>query len=281
MPPVRPSSKRVAAGSADPNPRNGRCSTGPRFALGPPNGVSLVRRRRRRIAAGEPGRLVGMVRPCHFPLTLLTSTRRGRSRRVARAQAEAQKAYLAPASTRRGALCVRGNHGRDRRRRRRSTRGVGALVGERVVCACADARRGGGAGRAWPALVESACPAPRRMPRTRDRRSRAATARRCCSRMSASRQSPASGSVGDVPRKLGRLATRKPCRGERQRPIHSRRVLTAAEPDLRGVVTRLRAGGGELRGVALLDRLITSGASPLYGESVDPLREELARGSPC
>jgi hypothetical protein len=84
---------------------------------------------------------------------------------------------------------------------------------------------------------------------------------------------------------LADVATHKPCRRERQRPIHSRRVLTAAEPDLRGVVTRLRAGGGELRGVALLDRLITSGASPLYGESVDPLREELARGSylltPC
>jgi hypothetical protein len=78
---------------------------------------------------------------------------------------------------------------------------------------------------------------------------------------------------------LADVETRKPCRGERQRPIHSRRVLAATEPELRGVVARLRAGGGELRGVALLDRLITSGASPLYGERVGPLREELARGS--
>lgn len=78
---------------------------------------------------------------------------------------------------------------------------------------------------------------------------------------------------------LADIASRKPCRGERQRPIYSRRVLTATEPQLRGVVARLRAGGGELRGVALLDRLITSGASPLYGERVGPLRDELARGS--
>ena len=78
---------------------------------------------------------------------------------------------------------------------------------------------------------------------------------------------------------LADIATRKPCRGERQRPIQSRRLLTATEPQLRGVVARLRAGGGELRGVALLDRLITSGASPVYGERVGPLREELARAS--
>jgi hypothetical protein len=78
---------------------------------------------------------------------------------------------------------------------------------------------------------------------------------------------------------LADIATRKPCRGEWQRPIHSRRVLTATKPQLRGVAARLRAGGGELRGVALIDRLVTSGASPLYGERVGPLHEELARGS--
>ena len=78
---------------------------------------------------------------------------------------------------------------------------------------------------------------------------------------------------------LADIATRKPCRGERQRPIRSRRLLTATEPQLRGVVARLRAGDSELRGVALLDRLITSGASPLYGARVGPLRNELARAS--
>jgi hypothetical protein len=78
---------------------------------------------------------------------------------------------------------------------------------------------------------------------------------------------------------LADIATRKPCRGEWQRPIYSRPILTATEPQLRGAVARLRAGACELRGVALLDRLVTSGASPLYGERVGPLREELARGS--
>src|SRR5829696_8089105 len=78
---------------------------------------------------------------------------------------------------------------------------------------------------------------------------------------------------------LADTASRKPCRGERQRPLHSRRVLRATGPQLRAVVARLGEGGAELRGVALLDRLITSGASPLYGERVGPLREELARGS--
>jgi hypothetical protein len=76
---------------------------------------------------------------------------------------------------------------------------------------------------------------------------------------------------------LADIATRKPRRGERQRPIYSREVMTATEAQLRGVAARLRAGGGELRGVALVDRLITSGASPLYGERVGPLRDELAR----
>jgi hypothetical protein len=78
---------------------------------------------------------------------------------------------------------------------------------------------------------------------------------------------------------LADVATRTPCRGERQRPIYSWRVLAAAEPQLRGVAARLRADGAELRGVAVLDRLVTSGASPLYGERVGPLRDELARGS--
>jgi hypothetical protein len=78
---------------------------------------------------------------------------------------------------------------------------------------------------------------------------------------------------------LADIAARKPYQGERRRPIYSWRVLAATEPQLRGVAARLRTGRGELRGVALLDRLITSGASPLYGQQVGPLREELARGS--
>lgn len=65
---------------------------------------------------------------------------------------------------------------------------------------------------------------------------------------------------------------------ERQRRIYNPRVLAAVEPQLRNVAALLRDGGVDLRGVALLYRLVTSGSSPLYGEETAPLRNELARG---
>jgi hypothetical protein len=77
---------------------------------------------------------------------------------------------------------------------------------------------------------------------------------------------------------LEHLAAMPVQRRERQRPICSRRVLAAVEPQLRDTAARLRAGGVELRGVALLDRLVTSGSSPLYGQEIGALRNELARG---
>jgi hypothetical protein len=83
---------------------------------------------------------------------------------------------------------------------------------------------------------------------------------------------------GQLATSLQHLAAMPVQRRERQRPICSGRGLAAVGPQLLDAAARLRAGGGELRGVALLDRLITSGASPLYGERVGPLREELARG---
>jgi hypothetical protein len=60
-------------------------------------------------------------------------------------------------------------------------------------------------------------------------------------------------------------------------PLHNRRVLAAVQPQLRDLAQSLQAGGGGLRGVAMLDRLITSGTSPLYGSRVGPLRDELGR----
>jgi hypothetical protein len=77
---------------------------------------------------------------------------------------------------------------------------------------------------------------------------------------------------------LAARAALKQWRRERQRPMCSHRVLAAVEPQLRDVAARLRAGEVELRGVALLDRLLTDGASPLYGEKIGSLRDELARG---
>jgi hypothetical protein len=76
---------------------------------------------------------------------------------------------------------------------------------------------------------------------------------------------------------LEHLADMRVRSGERRRPICSRRVLAAVEPQLRDIAGRLRAGGVDVRGVALLDRLVTSGSSPLYGEEVGALRNELAR----
>jgi len=60
-------------------------------------------------------------------------------------------------------------------------------------------------------------------------------------------------------------------------PLYSHRVLVGVQPELRDVARSLRADGGGVRGVALLDRLITSGTSPLYGRRVGPLRDELGR----
>jgi len=76
---------------------------------------------------------------------------------------------------------------------------------------------------------------------------------------------------------LADIAVRHP-RRERQRPISSRRVLASVEPELRDIAARLRTGEADLRGVALLYRLVTCGASPLYGEHAGALREELIRG---
>lgn len=84
---------------------------------------------------------------------------------------------------------------------------------------------------------------------------------------------------GQLATSLERLATtaqrRRP--RERQRPIYNPRVLAAVEPQMRHVAARLRDGGVDLRGVALLDRLVTSGTSPLYGDSACSLRDELSR----
>jgi hypothetical protein len=64
---------------------------------------------------------------------------------------------------------------------------------------------------------------------------------------------------------------------ELRRAIHNRRVLRAVVPQLRDVAARLRAGGAQLRGVAFLDQLLTAGSSPLYGQRVEPLRDQLTR----
>ncbi len=54
------------------------------------------------------------------------------------------------------------------------------------------------------------------------------------------------------------------------------RVIREAAPELRHVAALLRAGPA-VRGVALVEWLLTSAATPLYGSEVEPLRQELRR----
>jgi hypothetical protein len=60
------------------------------------------------------------------------------------------------------------------------------------------------------------------------------------------------------------------------RPLADPRVIRAAAPELRQVASLLR-GGPAVRGVALVEWLLTSPATPLYGTEVEPLRQQLRR----
>jgi hypothetical protein len=59
-------------------------------------------------------------------------------------------------------------------------------------------------------------------------------------------------------------------------PLADRRVIRAAAPELRQVAALLRSGPA-VQGVALVEWLLTSPATPLYGTEVEPLRQELRR----
>ena len=60
------------------------------------------------------------------------------------------------------------------------------------------------------------------------------------------------------------------------RPLADVRVIRAAAPELGQVASLLRADPA-VRGVALVEWLLTSPATPLSGGEVDPLRQELRR----
>lgn len=59
-------------------------------------------------------------------------------------------------------------------------------------------------------------------------------------------------------------------------PLTDRRVIRAVAPELGGVASLLRTGA-PVRGVALVERLLTSASTPLYGSDVEQLRQELRR----
>lgn len=75
---------------------------------------------------------------------------------------------------------------------------------------------------------------------------------------------------------LVEAAERPPARPH-ARPVFSVRVVRSVEPELRAIAERLLAEAPAMQGVALIERLLHNGASPLYGWEVEPLRRELGR----
>lgn len=61
------------------------------------------------------------------------------------------------------------------------------------------------------------------------------------------------------------------------RPLAYRHVIRATAPELRRVAALTRGDAPELPGLALVEWILTSAATPLYGAEVEPLRRELGR----
>lgn len=75
---------------------------------------------------------------------------------------------------------------------------------------------------------------------------------------------------------LVRAAGQSGSRSQLIHPLADRRVIRAVAPDLREVASLLR-GAPAVQGVALVEWLLTSPATPLYGSEIEPLRAELRR----
>lgn len=61
------------------------------------------------------------------------------------------------------------------------------------------------------------------------------------------------------------------------RPLAHRQVIRATAPELRRVAALTRGDAPGLRGIAMVEWILTSPATPLYGIEVEPLRRELGR----
>jgi hypothetical protein len=72
-------------------------------------------------------------------------------------------------------------------------------------------------------------------------------------------------------------ATRPIPRAAAARPLFDVRTIRPVTPELRQIVSLLRDAHPPLQGVAAVERLLTSPATPLYGSKVEPLRQELCR----
>jgi hypothetical protein len=71
-------------------------------------------------------------------------------------------------------------------------------------------------------------------------------------------------------------ALRRPRPGA-PRPLCDVRVIRAVAPELSQIASLLRGARPSVRGVALVAWLLTSSLTPLYGPSIEPLRQELGR----
>jgi len=71
-------------------------------------------------------------------------------------------------------------------------------------------------------------------------------------------------------------ALRRPQPGA-PRPLCDVRVIRAVAPELSEIASLLRDARPSVRGVALVAWLLTSSMTPLYGPSIEPLRQELGR----
>jgi hypothetical protein len=76
---------------------------------------------------------------------------------------------------------------------------------------------------------------------------------------------------------LVRAAERWPTLVPTCRPVFDPRRVRAAAPQLRAIAARLRADAVTVQALARVERLLTSGASPLYGREPEELRLELNR----
>jgi hypothetical protein len=72
-------------------------------------------------------------------------------------------------------------------------------------------------------------------------------------------------------------AARPQARPGAPQPLADVRVIRAVASELREVAGLLRGGRPAVEGVALVEWLLTSPATPLYGTEVELLRQELRR----
>ena len=76
---------------------------------------------------------------------------------------------------------------------------------------------------------------------------------------------------------IDQASTRRGLQACRIVPLFDRTVIRTVADDLRAVIRLLGSDHAPVRGIALVEHLLTDAFSPLYGTQVEPLREELHR----